>query len=51
MQAMTDIGAINPNLAVGSAAGACMRLGQSFSQNATFTPQNDLYTDMVHASW
>lgn len=32
-------------------AGACVRLGHSFSNNETFTPQNELYTNLIQASW
>lgn len=32
-------------------AGACVRLGQSFANNATFAPENKLYKNLVQASW
>ena len=34
-----------------SVAGACVHLAQSFANNATFTPQNELYTNLIQASW
>lgn len=33
------------------ATSACLRLGEAFTNNATFTPQHDMYKDLVQVSW
>ncbi|RYP13295.1 hypothetical protein DL765_006969 [Monosporascus sp. GIB2] len=42
---------LTPNQSLLPAASACVRLSQAFTNNSTFPPQNDLYTDLIQASW
>ncbi|RYO75463.1 hypothetical protein DL766_002550 [Monosporascus sp. MC13-8B] len=49
--AMNPLPGLTPNQSLMPAAGACVRLSQTFTNNSTFTPQDDLYTDLIQASW
>ncbi|KAK7942430.1 FAD-binding oxidoreductase [Apiospora aurea] len=51
-----DILSMNPGFPSNSrpivpAAAACLRLGQTFTNNATFTPEHDTYQALVQVSW
>ncbi|KAK8068743.1 FAD-binding oxidoreductase [Apiospora phragmitis] len=53
-----DILSMNPGFSISdqsslvpAASAACVRLGQTFTNNATFTPQHDAYKPLIQASW
>ncbi|KAK8018933.1 FAD-binding oxidoreductase [Apiospora marii] len=49
LKSMTGFMAANQSLV--PATSACLRLGETFTNNATFTPQHDMYKDLVRISW
>ncbi|KAK7992739.1 FAD-binding oxidoreductase [Apiospora saccharicola] len=49
-RSMTGFMAANQSLVL-PANNACLRLGDTFTNNATFTPQQDIYKDLVRVSW
>ncbi|KAK8131757.1 FAD-binding oxidoreductase [Apiospora sp. TS-2023a] len=49
LKSMTGFMAANQSLV--PANNACLRLGETFINNATFTPQHDIYNDLVRVSW
>ncbi|RYP77476.1 hypothetical protein DL769_003386 [Monosporascus sp. CRB-8-3] len=48
---MNPLPGLTANQSLIPSASACVRLSRAFTSNATFTPQNDLYTDLIQASW